>query len=52
MVPSNAPGGLDIFHGQGEVDPSGVRQVEVVGVILVPFLHCSKYLLLVSADDV
>lgn len=52
MVPSDAPCGLDIFHGQGEVDPSGVRQVEVIRVILVPLLHRRKHLLLVRADDV
>ena len=52
LVPPDAPRGLDILHGQGEVDPSGVRQVEVIGVVLVPLLHRRKYLLLISADNV
>ena len=52
LVSSDAPSGLDIFHGQGEVDPSGVGQVEVIGVVLVPLLHRCKYLLLISADNV
>lgn len=52
LVPSDAPCGLDVLHGQGEVDPSGVRQVEVVGVVLVPLLHGGEHLLLIGADDV
>lgn len=52
LVPSNAPCGLHIFHGQGEVDPSGVGQVEVIGVVLVPLLNRREYLLLISADNV
>lgn len=52
LVPSDAPSGLDIFHGQGEVDPSCIRQVEVIGVVLVPLLHRCEYLLLIGADDV
>lgn len=52
LVPSNAPSGLDIFHGQGEVDSSSVGQVEVIGVVLVPFLHRRKYLFLISTDNV
>ena len=52
LVPPDSPGGLDVLHGQGEVDPSGVRQVKVIGVILVPLLHRSKHLLLVCTDDV
>lgn len=52
LVPTDAPCGLDIFHGQGEVDASGVGQVEVIGVVLVPLLHRREDLLLVGADDV
>lgn len=52
LVPADAPGGLDILHGQGEVDAPGVGQVEVVGVVLVPLLHCCKHLPTVSADNV
>lgn len=52
LVPADAPGGLEIFHGQGEVDPSGIGQIEVIGVVLVPLLHCREYLLLISADNV
>lgn len=52
LVTTNAPSGLDIFHSQGEVDPSGVGQVEVIGVVLVPLLHRCKYLLPIRADDV
>lgn len=52
LVPANAPGGLEVFHGQGEVDPSGIGQIEVIGVVLVPLLHCREYLLLISADNV
>lgn len=52
LVPSNAPGGFNVFHCQGEVDPSRIGQIEVVGVVLVPLLHRCKYLLLISADNV
>lgn len=52
LVSTDAPSGLDIFHGQGEVNPSSVGQVKVVSVILVPLLHSGKYLLPISADDV
>lgn len=52
LVPPYPSGSFDILHGQCEVDPSGVRQVEVIGVILVPLLHRRKNLLLISADDV
>lgn len=43
---------LDIFQSQGEVDPSGIRDVEIIRIVLVPFLDCSKHLILISADDV
>lgn len=52
LVPANASGGLQIFQSQGEVDPSGIGQIEVIGVVLVPLLHCREYLLLISADNV
>lgn len=42
---------LDILQGQGEVDTTGVWDVEVVGVILVPFLNCCKHLILICAND-
>lgn len=42
---------LDIFQGQGEVDPSGVGDVQIVGVVLVPLLHSCKHLVLICADN-
>lgn len=42
---------LDILQGQGEVNTSGVWDVEVVCIILVPFLDCCKHLILICADD-
>lgn len=42
---------FDIFQSQGEVDSSGIRDVKIVCIILVPFLNCSKYLILVRADN-
>lgn len=42
---------LDIFQGQGEVDPSGVRDVQIVCVVLVPLLHSCKHLILICADN-
>lgn len=43
---------LDVLQGQGEVDAPGVRDVEVVGVVLVPFLDGCEHLVLISADNV
>ena len=42
---------LDIFQGQGEVHPSGVRDIQVVRVILVPLLYSCKHLILICADN-
>lgn len=43
---------LDIFQGQGEVHPSGVRDIEIVCVVLVPLLNSCKHLILIGADNV
>lgn len=42
---------LDIFQSQSEVDPSGIRDVKIVCIILVPLLNCRKYLILIRADN-
>ena len=42
---------LDIFQGQGEVHPSGVGDIQIVRVILVPLLYSCKYLILICADN-
>lgn len=42
---------LDIFQGQGEVDPSGVGDVQIVCVVLVPLLNSCKHLILICADN-
>lgn len=47
-----ASAALDILQGQGEVDTPGVWDVEVVGVVLIPFLDRCKHLILICADDV
>ena len=43
---------LDVLHGQGEVDPTCVWDVEVVRVILVPFLDGCEHLVLIGTNDV
>lgn len=50
-VALRASAALDILQGQGEVDAPGVWDVEVVGVVLVPFLDGCKHLVLIGADD-
>lgn len=42
---------LDIFQCQGEVHPSGVRDIQIVCVVLVPLLNSCKYLILSCADN-
>lgn len=42
---------LDILQGQSEVDTMGVWDVEVVCVVLVPFLDRCEHLVLIGADD-
>lgn len=46
-----ASAALHILQGQGEVDTTSVWDIEVVCVILVPFLDRCKYLVLICADD-
>lgn len=47
-----ASAALDVLQGQGEVDTPRVWDVEIVCVILVPFLDRRKNLILIGADDV
>lgn len=42
---------LDIFQCQGEVHPSGVRDIQIVCVVLVPLLNSCKHLTLICADN-
>lgn len=41
----------DALQHQGEEQPSGLRHVQVVGVILVPVLNRCHHLVIVRADD-
>lgn len=43
---------LDILQGQREVDPSSIRYIKVVGIVLVPLLNSCKHLILIRADNV
>lgn len=43
---------LNVLHGQREVDPACVWDVEVVRVILVPLLDRCKHLVLIGTNDV
>lgn len=45
------PAALNVLQGQCKIDPPCVRDIEVVGVILVPFLNRCKHLILIRADD-
>lgn len=50
-VALRASAALDILQGQGEVDTTCVWDVEVVRVILVPFLDRCEHLILIGADN-
>ena len=42
---------LHVFQGQGEIHPSGVGDIQIVCVVLVPLLNSCKHLTLVCADN-
>lgn len=48
-IPLQSSTAFHIFQGQSEVNPSGVRNIQVVCIILVPLLNSCKYLILSCA---
>lgn len=50
-VASQATAGPDVLQGQGEVHPTRVRYVQVVGIILVPLLDSGENLTLICAHN-
>lgn len=50
-VASEATAGPDVFQGQGEVHPTRVRYVQIVGVVLVPLLDGGENLTLICAHN-
>lgn len=51
-VTTKSSGGFDVFQRQSEIDPPGVGDVQIVGVILVPFLDGGENLSLICAENV
>lgn len=50
-IPFQSSTAFHIFQGQGEVNPSGVWDIQVVCVVLVPLLNSCKHLILNCADN-
>lgn len=51
-VSREAAGGTEVWERAGEVDSRCVRDVQTVGVIFVPLLHCCQHLPLICTDNV
>ncbi len=51
-VSCEAAGGTEVWERASEVDSRCVRDIQTVGVIFVPLLHCCQHLPLICTDNV